>query len=201
MHLRCLTKVSLPYGCDVEHALHVINHQPRLERGRAVICTGIGPPPGTRSDMNVLFGHLVDAFGDSLHNLLRLHISRGGFSTPPQNSEFWCAPDSIGQISPCYLFERISLVREELLSVPLVPVFFLFPDYIDCSAHITSCGTKRIRCATKVALPYGKRLNKDEMEKIGCPFGRSGLYMYFREVGIVQGVQTPIECVYYLDPT
>lgn len=39
------------------------------------------------------------------------------------------------------------------------------------------------------------------MEKIGCPFGATGLYMYFREVGIVQGVQTPIACVYYLDPT
>ena len=58
-----------------------------------------------------------------------------------------------------------------------------------------------MRCATKVALPYGKRLNKEKMEKIVSGSGTDGVYMYFRGVGIVQGVQTPIECVYYLDPT
>jgi len=53
----------------------------------------------------------------------------------------------------------------------------------------------------KVVLPYGKRLNKEKMEKIVSGSGASGLYMYFRGVGIVQGVQTSIACVYYLDPT
>lgn len=149
----------------------------------------------------MLFGHLVDALGDSLHNLLSLLISCGGFPTPPQNAEFRSGPDSIGQISPCYLSLRTILVCEKLWSVPLVAVFFLFPDYIDCSAHITYYGTRRIRWTTKVALPYGKRLNKEKMEKIVSGSGADGVYMYFRGVGIVQGVQTPIECVYYLDPT
>ena len=120
----------------------------------------LAPPPGTRS-VNVLFGHFINALGDSLQNLLCLLISWGGFSTPTQIAESRSGTESIAQISPWYFSERISLVREKRWCVVLVPVFFLFLHYIDCSAHITSCGTRHIRWATKVALPYGKRLNKE----------------------------------------